>query len=200
MTVLRSSAAALTLLCAGALACASPKPAVAPEPAAPGEPAPAPAAAPAARGGDFSLERQAQELASIPGAQVARKSDGLTIRFDGASLFEETSAELTDAGQERVRSLARAVVDEPRERIIVRGHTGSQRDEGTSQTQSEELADSVRNFLVAEGVAPSRITAVGLAASQPVATNSTEEGRRQNRRIEVELWPDPELTQGRGPQ
>jgi len=82
----------------------------------------------------------------------------------------------------------------------VRGHSDVQRDERTTQTLSEELADSVRNYLVVEGVVPSRITAVGLAASQPVATNSTEEGRQQNRRIEIELWPEPELTQGGGPQ
>jgi outer membrane protein OmpA-like peptidoglycan-associated protein len=192
MAVPRSSAI-LTFVCAGALACASPKHEAAPEPAPP-----APAAA--QRGAVVSLERQAQELAAIPGAQVARRDDVLTVRFAGASLFESTSAELTDAGQERVRSLARAIVGEPRERIIVRGHSASQRDERASQTLSEELADSVRNLLVAEGVVPSRITAVGLAASQPVATNSTEEGRQQNRRIEIELWPEPELTQGGGPQ
>jgi outer membrane protein OmpA-like peptidoglycan-associated protein len=189
MTVPRTSAVALTFLCAGALACASAKPEVAPPPAAPREPAAADTAP--ARTSKFSLERQAQELAAIPGAQVARKDAALTVRFEGASLFETTSAELTDAGQERVRALARAVADEPREHIIVRGHTDSQRDERSSQTFSEELADSVRNLLVAEGVVPSRITAVGLAASQPVATNSTEEGRKQNQRIEIELWPEP---------
>lgn len=200
MTVPRTSAAALMFLCAGALACASPKPDAAPEPAAPREPAPAAADAAPARTREFSLEHQAQELAAIPGAQVARRDGALTVRFEGASLFETTSAELTDAGQERVRALARAIADEPRERVIVRGHTDSQRDERASQTFSEELADSVRNLLVAEGVVPSRITAVGLAASQPVATNSTEEGRKQNQRIEIELWPEPELTQGGGPQ
>jgi outer membrane protein OmpA-like peptidoglycan-associated protein len=203
MTVPRSSAAIVTFLCAGALACASSPPETAPEPAppaAPSAPPPAAPAAPVAPPPAFSFERQARELAAIPGAQVARKDDVLTVRFAGTSLFESTSAELTDAGQERVRSLARAVADEPRERIVVRGHTDSQRDERASQTLSEELADSVRNLLVAEGVVPSRITAVGLAASQPVATNSTEEGRRQNRRIEIELWPEPELTQGGGPQ
>jgi outer membrane protein OmpA-like peptidoglycan-associated protein len=196
MTVPRTSAAAITLLCAGALACANSPPEPAAERTAPREPPPAAAATTA----DFSLERQARELAAIPGAAVARRSDVLTVRFEGSSLFDAGSAELSEGGQERVRSLARAVVDQPRERIIVRGHTDSQRDERSSQTLSEELADTVRNFLVAEGVLPSRITAVGLAASQPVATNTTEEGRAQNRRIEIELWPEPALTEGGAPQ
>ena len=84
--------------------------------------------------------------------------------------------------------------------MIVRGHTDVQRDERASQTLSEELADSVRNCLVAEGVVPSRITAVGFAASQPVATNATAEGRQQNRRIEIELRPEPAALEGGGSQ
>ena len=197
MPRLHTAAPALAAL-AGALACASPAPEVAPPPpAAPSAPAPpAPAAAP--QSFDVAFERQAQELAAIPGAQVARKSDVVTVRFDSASLFLSDSAELSEQGQERVRALARAIVGEPRERIIVRGHADSQRDERASQTLSEELADSVRNFLVAEGVVPSRIVAVGLAASQPVATDATPEGRQQNRRVEIELWP--ELVEGGAPQ
>jgi len=195
----RTAAPALAAL-AGALACASPAPEVAPAPpAAPSTPVPTPPAPAAAVASlDASLERQARELGAIPGAQVARKSDVVTVRFDSASLFLSDSAELSEAGQERVRTLARAIAGEPRERIIVRGHADRQRDERASQTLSEELADSVRNFLVAEGVVPSRIVAVGLAASQPLASDATPDGRQQNRRVEIELWP--ELVEGGGPQ
>ena len=197
MTVPTRLHIAAPALAALALACASPAPEVAPPPPpAPSSPAPPPPAAPPSAGA--SLERQAQELAAIPGAQVARKSDVVTVRFDSASLFYSDSAELSDQGQERVRALARAIAGEPRERIIVRGHADSQSSERASQTLSEELADSVRNFLVAEGVVPSRIVAVGLAASQPLATNATPEGRQQNRRVEIELWP--ELGEGGSPQ
>jgi len=194
----RHTAVPALALRAGALAGASPAPTEAARPTpAPQTSAPAPAApGPSGPG----LDRQAQELAAIPGAQVARRSDVVTVSFTSESLFYSDSAELSDAGQERVRALARAVAGGPRERIIVRGHADSQRDERASQTLSEELADSVRNFLVSEGVVPSRIVAVGLAASQPVASDATPEGRQQNRRVEIELWPEPELVQRGGPQ
>ena len=197
MTVLRSGSARLALVgFAGALACASPKPAPEPEAAAPAQPAPA--ATPASHASD--LDAQAREIAAIPGAEVERKSDVLIVRFGSESLFESSSAELSEGGQERIGSLARALASEPDERVIVRGHSDVQRDERSSQTLSEELADSVRNYLVVEGVVPSRITAVGFAASQPVATNATAEGRQRNRRIEIELRPEPAALEGGGSQ
>jgi outer membrane protein OmpA-like peptidoglycan-associated protein len=180
MSVPRFASAGLLLV-----ACASAEPARVPEPTAP---VPATASAPAAfRASD--LDAQARELAAIPDAQVERRDDVLFVRFASASLFDPDSAELSPGGQERVASLARSIAADPK-RVIVRGHTDGQRDDRASQVMSEELADSVRNCLVAEGVVPSRVTAVGLAASQPLATNSTAEGREQNRRVEIELWPE----------
>jgi outer membrane protein OmpA-like peptidoglycan-associated protein len=142
------------------------------------------------------LDKQAQELDAIPGADVERKPDALIVNMEGGVLFDSNSAMLSPGGADRIRTLARTVQDYPKERLIVKGHTDSQGDERFNQRLSEDRADSVRNMLVAEGVLPSRITAVGLGASLPVATNSTAEGRQQNRRVEIELRPDEEILQG----
>ena len=144
------------------------------------------------------LDKQAQELEAIPGADVQRKEDSLIVNLQGGVLFDSNSAMLSPGGADRIRTLARTVQDYPKERIIVKGHTDSQGDERLNQRLSEDRADSVRNMLVAEGVTPSRITAVGLGASLPVATNSTAEGRQQNRRVEIELRPDEDVLQGGG--
>jgi outer membrane protein OmpA-like peptidoglycan-associated protein len=144
------------------------------------------------------LDKQAQELDAIPGADVQRKDDALIVNMQGGVLFDSNSAMLSPGGADRIRSLARTVQSYPQERIIVKGHTDSQGDERSNQRLSEDRADSVRNLLVAEGVTPSRITAVGLGASMPVATNSTAEGRQQNRRVEIELRPDEEVMRGDG--
>src|SRR5262245_53154038 len=142
MTRLQLRGAPLALFgLAGALACASPPPAAEPTPA----PAPPPASAPSS--GSADLDAQAREIAAIPGAEVERKNDVLVVRFSNGNLFDESSAELSPGGQERIGSLARAISTRPGERVIVRGHTDGQRDERASQTLSEELADSVRNFL-----------------------------------------------------
>jgi outer membrane protein OmpA-like peptidoglycan-associated protein len=57
--------------------------------------------------------------------------------------------------------------------------------EKSNQKLSERRAQSVRDWLVREGIDPERIKAVGYGESNPVATNSTPEGRQENRRIEV---------------
>jgi outer membrane protein OmpA-like peptidoglycan-associated protein len=156
------------------------------------------AAAGAVAGGPLGnyLDSQSQELSAIPGADVTRKDDALLVNLAGEILFDSNSALLSPGGADRVRSLARTVQSYPKEQIIVKGHTDNEGDERANQRLSEDRADSVRNMLVAEGVTPSRITAVGLGASLPVASNSTAEGRQQNRRVEIELRPEAEVLQG----
>jgi outer membrane protein OmpA-like peptidoglycan-associated protein len=142
------------------------------------------------------LDHQRSELAQIPGAQVERKDDALLLSLEASALFDGDSSTLSAGGADRIRALARTVQSYPKERIIVKGHTDSQGAERSNQRLSEERADSVRNVLVGEGVLPSRIAAVGLGASLPLASNATAEGRQQNRRVEIELRPDEEVLQG----
>jgi hypothetical protein len=55
---------------------------------------------------------------------------------------------------------------------------------------SQDRAESVRSYLIAQGVAGDRISATGMGAQYPVATNANEAGRQQNRRVEIEIVPD----------
>ena len=167
------------------------KPSAVAENAAPAAPEPASAAPPGAPGG--YLDGQARELDLIPGADVQRRSDALIVTLPGEALFAGSSAALSAEGAERIRGLARALAHYPKQQIIVKGHTDNEGPERASQSASEDRADSVRNLLVAEGVTPSRITAIGLGASLPLASNETEEGRQKNRRLEIELRPDEEV-------
>jgi outer membrane protein OmpA-like peptidoglycan-associated protein len=191
----------------GALGCA----ASAPSPdERPGHPTQAPAAAASevtpsgpVRSGPIGsyLDRQLAELQGITSySAVERRSDALVVSLESDALFDERGIELTGAGAERVRAIARTLQQYPKERVIVKGHTDGAGDERASQRLSEDRADSVRDLLIAEGVAPSRITALGLGGSLPTATNATAEGRQQNRRIELELRPDDEVLQGASSQ
>jgi outer membrane protein OmpA-like peptidoglycan-associated protein len=190
------------LALSGALGCASSAPV--PEPVPPQASPAAPVVAPASvRPGPLGsyLDRQSAELESIAGpSAVERRSDALVVSLESGTLFDENTAELSNAGAERVRSIARTLSQYPKERLIVKGHTDAVGEERASQRLSEDRAENVRNALIAEGLAPSRITAVGLGASLPVASNSTAEGRQQNRRIEIELRPDDEVLQGASSQ
>ena len=139
------------------------------------------------------LDKQAQELDAIPGAEVEKKNDSLIVNFEGGILFDTNSSTLSPGGQDRLRSVARTVSQYPKERMIVKGHTDSTGAAQYNQRLSEERANNVRSFLVVEGVPAARVTAIGFGPTLPVATNATPEGRQQNRRVEIEIRPDEEV-------
>jgi len=146
------------------------------------------------------LDKQAQELDQIPGAEVEKKGDALILNFEGGILFDTNSSSLSAGGQDRLRSVARTVSQYPKERLIVKGHTDSTGNAQYNQRLSEERANNVRSFLVVEGVPTARVTAIGFGATLPVASNATPEGRQQNRRVEIEIRPDEEVMQSGGAQ
>ena len=139
------------------------------------------------------LDQQAQELDAIPGAEVQRRDDSLLVNFQSTLLFDTDSASLQPGAFDRLRSLARTLRNYPKSDVIIKGHTDSLGDERYNLTLSDERADSVRDFLVSEGVASPRVTAIGFGESVPVATNSSPEGRQQNRRVEIEIRPHDDV-------
>jgi OOP family OmpA-OmpF porin len=110
-----------------------------------------------------------------------------TIRFPSVALFPRRSADITDQG--------RAILDKNREAssellrrasyIEVVGHTDDVGDDAYNQELSEQRAAAVRDYLVAGGVDASKIVTVGMGESMPVASNTTDEGRAENRRVDV---------------
>jgi outer membrane protein OmpA-like peptidoglycan-associated protein len=141
------------------------------------------------------LDKQAQELDAIPGANVQRRDDSLLVNFQSALLFDTGSSNLSPGAYDRMRSLARTLNNYPKSQVIIKGHTDSVGEEAFNQHLSEQRADRVRQFLIAEAVSPVRITAIGFGESMPVSTNATAEGRAQNRRVEMEIRPHDEVMQ-----
>jgi OOP family OmpA-OmpF porin len=110
-----------------------------------------------------------------------------TIRFPSVVLFPRRSAELTEQGkdvlatqlQEAREMLSRAAY------IEVIGHTDDVGDDAYNQELSEQRAASVRNYLAGAGVDASKMVTVGAGELMPIASNKTDEGRAENRRVEV---------------
>ncbi len=142
------------------------------------------------------LDKQAAELDAIPGAEVEKRDDSILVNFQSQLLFDSGSSSLHPGAYDRLRSLATTLNNYPKSHVIIKGHTDGEGSEGFNQQLSEQRADRVRNFLISEGVAPSRITSLGFGESLPVATNATREGRAQNRRVELEIRPDDEVMRG----
>jgi outer membrane protein OmpA-like peptidoglycan-associated protein len=139
------------------------------------------------------LDKQAKEIDAIPDANVERRDDVLLVNFGGDVLFDTGSATLAPGAHSRLRSLSDTLSRYPETQIVVKGHTDSTGSETVNQDLSERRAEAVRNFLIAEGVEPSRVTSVGLGEAYPLVSNETSSGRQQNRRVEIELRPTREL-------
>ena len=139
------------------------------------------------------LDKQAKELDAIPDADVQRRDDSLIVMLPGDVLFDTNSSALAPGAYERLRSLAATLNRYPDTNIVVKGHTDSTGAESYNLKLSEERAESVRKYLVAEGVSSSRVTAIGFGEAYPLVSNDTSSGRQQNRRVELEIKPNDEL-------
>lgn len=106
--------------------------------------------------------------------------------------FTTGSAQLQPGGATRLSPLVQYLRKTPGERVEIRGHTDAVGAAAFNQQLSQARANTVRDFLVAQGIDASRISTVGLGENVPVATNDTEVGRALNRRVEVEMSALPE--------
>src|SRR5262245_36748584 len=107
------------------------------------------------------LDNQARELDAIPGADVQRRDDSLLVNFSSQLLFDTGASQLQPGAYDRMRTLAGNLNNYPQSQVIIKGHTDNVGDDRFNQRLSEERADRVRAFLVSEGVASSRISAIG---------------------------------------
>jgi OmpA-OmpF porin, OOP family len=137
---------------------------------------------------ESELEALRQELAELEAIQTAR---GLELTL-GDVLFEFDSDELTPGGMQRLARLAEVLQASPAHSVLIEGHTDSVGDPGYNLTLSERRANAVQDFLIMQGVEPTRIVAHGYGQEFPLAPNDTEAGRQQNRRVEVVILEEGE--------
>jgi outer membrane protein OmpA-like peptidoglycan-associated protein len=109
---------------------------------------------------------------------------GLIVNLSDV-LFDTDSANLRPGAREKVAKVAGVLLAYPGLAIEVDGHTDNVGDDRYNQRLSERRADSVRTYLVREGIPASRVTASGFGESNPVVSNDTSAGRQQNRRVEL---------------
>lgn len=100
-------------------------------------------------------------------------------------LFKSGSFELLPGARERLAKVSGIVLAYQGLRLEVEGHTDSIGTDEYNRRLSEQRADAVRAYLVAQGITSEAITASGFGKSEPVASNDTPEGRQQNRRVEL---------------
>ncbi len=156
---------------------------IAAEPAA--EPLPPP---PADGDGDGIADEADRCPDSAVGAKVDEHGCNLrpTIVLEGVN-FTSASAELSDESRAALDKTATSLRRYPGLRIEVAGYTDSSGQRAANIALSQRRAESVRDYLIAQGIAPEQLTAQGLGPDQPLADNATAAGRAANRRVELHI-------------
>ncbi|TRO34670.1 glycine zipper 2TM domain-containing protein [Pseudomonas sp. ALS1131] len=121
------------------------------------------------------------------GVQVQRNGDDLKLIMPGNITFGSNSADISSSFYPTLNSLVLVFKEFNKNGVNIVGHTDSTGSQELNQSLSQRRAQSVANYLTANGVPGQRISAYGAGPSQPIASNSTDAGRAQNRRVEINL-------------
>lgn len=140
------------------------------------------------------MDKQAEEMRKdLENAKIERIGEGIKITFDSGILFAFDSAELQPEAKTNIENLARVLNKYPDTNILIEGDTDNVGTEEYNQKLSERRAQAVADYQKSLGVAASRMSTVGLGESNPVVSNDTEEGRRQNRRVEIAIFANDKM-------
>ncbi len=132
------------------------------------------------------MDKQAEEIKnSVPNAEVIHKpgEEGIIINFNSGVLFEFNKADLNPASTKSVEELANVLKKYPDTDVLIEGHTDSKGSDNYNMSLSEKRAQTVSSYLRGKDIAASRMRTVGYGEKQPVASNDTDDGRTQNRRV-----------------
>ena len=122
------------------------------------------------------------------GVEVSRTADDqLKLNIPNDISFDVNSAAVRPALRSVLDAFGNSLRDDPAARLTIVGHTDSSGSEAVNNPLSVERAQSVRDYLVTRGVAPTRVETLGRGEREPVADNATEAGRARNRRVEIFL-------------
>ena len=127
-----------------------------------------------------SLTRQLENL------QLRQTESGVVVTL-GDVLFASGQVQLVDGGLASLEEVVDLLQTEPDKKIRVEGHTDSRGDAEANLQLSDQRATAVMEALISLGVAADRVTALGMGEDFPIASNDDEDGRAQNRRVDVIL-------------
>jgi outer membrane protein OmpA-like peptidoglycan-associated protein len=136
-----------------------------------------------ARDATARAQQLAQELSALQ-AHVKQTERGLVLTL-GDVLFEVNQATLNSGAARNLYPLVSFLKDYPARQVIIEGHTDNTGAAGYNLDLSQRRAQAVWDFLLQNGVSSTQIISRGLGEGYPVASNTTEAGRQQNRRVEV---------------
>lgn len=141
----------------------------------------------AAAGGLYGnrLDKQAIELNKI--AETRRTDKGIITKLKGDITFKTGKSSVKTDASLRLKEMAKVLKKYPENKITIFGHTDSTGPTSVNNNLSLQRANTVKAILVAKGVRGSSIETRGVGSTDPIAANTTAEGRSENRRVELAI-------------
>lgn len=134
-------------------------------------------------------ERALRERMAGTGVDVIRQGDNITLNMPSNITFAFNSANLDPKFDPVLDNVASTLTEYNQTIVEVAGHTDSIGSDAVNQRLSEQRAASVGNYLMSKGLVRDRFILTGAGKTRPIASNDTEAGRAQNRRVEITLVP-----------
>lgn len=135
-------------------------------------------------------EKKLREKLQSTGVGVKKNADGsIELIMPGNITFPTGQSAIKPDFFDTLNSVALVLKEYNKTSITVSGHTDNVGKDDLNQKLSQDRANSVAQYLSSQGVANARISSVGKGKSEPIADNATENGRAQNRRVEITINP-----------
>ncbi len=138
------------------------------------------------------MDRQEAELREElagSGVGVSRQGDNIVLNMPSNVTFDFDSTRIRGEFQGTLTEMSQTLAEYEQTYVDVVGHTDSTGSAEYNQGLSERRARSVADYISARGVIPPRINIGGYGETQPIASNATNDGRQQNRRVEIYIRP-----------
>ncbi len=140
------------------------------------------------------MDQKAKEIqATVAGAEVTRVGEGLVVTFASGLLFDTDSSRLRAESKKNLDNLASSLGNFGDSKLLLVGHTDSQGTGEYNLALSRRRADAVATYLESRGVSATRVETSGRGETEPVATNDSDSGRQQNRRVEAAIYASDKM-------
>ena len=141
------------------------------------------------------MDKQAKEIKeTLPGAEVERVGEGIKITLkENMVNFDFNKSDLTAVGKANLDKLATVLTNNPDTNINIYGYTDSKGADSYNLDLSTRRAAAVKNYMSSKGINASRMNTMGMGEADPIATNDTDAGRAQNRRVEFAITANQDM-------
>lgn len=142
-----------------------------------------------------NMDKQAKEIKeTLPGAEVERVGEGIKVTLkENMVNFAFNKSDLQPLAKANLDKLAEILINNPDTNINIYGYTDSKGTDEYNLSLSDRRAASVKAYLISKGIASSRMNTMGMGEASPIASNDTEAGRAQNRRVEFAITANEKM-------